>query len=114
MIWVKRIALGVLALLLLLVIAVAALLYTPAGIKVAAWGAQKALPALSIGESQGALLDGFEFKNVRYNDGNIDLAVNKLNLTLNDSCLLTPEICVSDLGVQGVKFSMPELPPASD
>ncbi|KJF94874.1 autotransporter assembly complex protein TamB [Photobacterium angustum] len=114
MIWVKRIALGVLALLLLLVIAVAALLYTPAGIKVAAWGAQKALPALSIGESQGALFDGFEFKNVRYNDGNIDLAVNKLNLTLNDSCLLTPEICVSDLGVQGVKFSMPELPPASD
>ncbi|WP_318442157.1 autotransporter assembly complex protein TamB [Photobacterium leiognathi] len=114
MIWVKRISLGVLALLLLLVIAVAALLYTPAGIKVAAWGAQKALPALSIGEAQGALLDGFEFKNVSYKDGSIDLAVNQLNLTLNDSCLLTPAICVSDLGVKGVKFSIPVLPPSSD
>lgn len=47
MIWVKRIALAILALLLLLVIAVAVILYTPAGLKVASWGAQKALSIIN-------------------------------------------------------------------
>ena len=114
MIWVKRIALAILALLLLLVIAVAVILYTPAGLKVASWGAQKALPALSIGDTTGSLLSGFQIDNVRYQDSSMDLAVKQLNLTLDDRCLLTPEICISDLGINGVTFSMPKLPPVTE
>ncbi|SMY37951.1 autotransporter assembly complex protein TamB [Photobacterium andalusiense] len=114
MIWVKRIALAILALLLFLVIAVAVILYTPAGLKVASWGAQKALPALSIGTTKGSLLSGFQVDDVRYQDSNMNLAVKQLHLTLDERCLLTPEICISDLGVKGVKFSMPKLPPATE
>ncbi|WP_328585792.1 hypothetical protein [Photobacterium aquimaris] len=114
MIWVKRIALAILALLLFLVIAVAVILYTPAGLKVASWGAQKALPALSIGTTKGSLLSGFQVDDVRYQDSSMNLAVSQLNLTLDERCLLTPEICISDLGVKGVKFSMPTLPPATE
>lgn len=90
MIWVKRSAIALLALLMVLVIAVAALLYTPAGIKVAVWGAQKVLPSLSIAGSQGSLLNGFSLEQVVYNDDSIDLAVAQLALDIEDSCLLTP------------------------
>ncbi|MCD9530197.1 translocation/assembly module TamB domain-containing protein [Photobacterium carnosum] len=114
MIWVKRISLTILAILLFLVITIAVILYTPAGLKFASWGAQKALPALSIGDTSGSLLRGFQVDNVRYQDSNMNLAVKQLNLTLDDSCLLTPEICISDVGVNGVKFSMPTLPPATE
>ena len=114
MIWVKRISLAILAILLFLVIAVAVILYTPAGLKIASWGAQKALPTLSIGDTKGSLFSGFQVDDVRYHDDNMSLAVNQLNLTLDDRCLLTPEICISDLGVKGVKFSMPKLPPSTE
>ncbi|MDV5172442.1 translocation/assembly module TamB domain-containing protein [Photobacterium rosenbergii] len=114
MIWVKRSAIALLALLMVLVIAVAALLYTPAGIKVAVWGAQKVLPALSIGGAQGSLLNGFSLQQVNYNDDSIELAVSQLVLDIEDSCLLTPAVCISNLAVSGVRFSMPQLPPASE
>ncbi|OLQ77445.1 hypothetical protein BIT28_23530 [Photobacterium proteolyticum] len=112
MIWIKRIALGVLALLLVLVIAIASLLYTPAGVKLAVWGAQKALPALSIAGSSGSLLKGFMLEQVAYQDTHLDLKAESLVLTLEDSCLLTPAVCVTDLSVSGVRFAMPELPPS--
>lgn len=114
MIWVKRSAIALLALLMVLVIAVAALLYTPAGIKVAVWGAQKALPSLSIGGSQGSLLNGFSLEQVAYNDDSIDLAVAQLALDIEDSCLLAPAVCISNLAVSGVRFSMPQLPPVQE
>jgi len=112
MIWVKRITLGLLALLLVLVIAVASLLYTPAGVKVAVWGAQKVLPALSIVNSSGSLLKGFTLGQVSYKDPYLDLAADNLTLVIDDSCLLTPAVCVTELGVSGVRFAMPELPPS--
>ncbi|MCW8330286.1 translocation/assembly module TamB [Photobacterium sp. SDRW27] len=112
MIWVKRITLGLLALLLVLVIAIAALLYTPVGVKVVVWGAQKALPALSVANSSGSLLKGFTLVQVRYNDDQVDLAADNLSLIVDDSCLLTPAICVTELGVSGVRLTLPELPPS--
>lgn len=114
MIWVKRSAIALLALLLVLVIAIAALLYTPAGIKVAVWGAQRVLPSLSIGASQGSLLNGFSLQQVGYNDDSINLSVAQLALDIEDSCLLTPAVCISNLAVSGVRFSMSELPPSSE
>lgn len=113
MMWVKRSAIALLALLMVVVIAIAALLYTPAGIKVAVWGAQKVLPSLSIGASQGSLLNGFSLQQVDYSDDSIDLSVAQLALDIEDSCLLTPAVCISELALSGVRFSMPELPPAT-
>lgn len=114
MIWVKRAAIAILALLLVLVMAIATLLYTPAGVKIALWGAQKALPALSVGGSSGSLLKGFTLEQVNYQDGSINLATDSLALDIDDSCLLEPAVCISNLALQGVDFAMPTLPASSD
>ncbi|MGR5141935.1 autotransporter assembly complex protein TamB [Photobacterium sp. DNB23_23_1] len=114
MIWVKRSAIALLALLMVAVIAIAALLYTPAGIKVAVWGAQKVLPSLSVGASNGSLLNGFSLQQVNYSDDSIDLSLAQLALDIEDSCLLAPAVCISELAVSGVRFSMPELPPSTE
>ncbi|MGF1725148.1 autotransporter assembly complex protein TamB [Photobacterium nomapromontoriensis] len=114
MIWVKRVTIAILALLLVLVIAIAALLYTPAGVKIAIWGAEKALPALSVGGSHGSLLKGFTLEQVNYQDEALRLAANSLTLDIDDSCLLNSAVCISNLTVQGVDFSMPTLPASSD
>ncbi|MGF1700706.1 translocation/assembly module TamB [Photobacterium makurazakiensis] len=113
MIWIKRITLVLLALFVILVIAIAALLYTPAGVKVALWGAQKALPALSVGKSSGSLLSGFSLAQVSYDDGSTALSVQSLNLVIDDKCLLEPAICISALTVDGVTLSLPTLPDSS-
>jgi translocation and assembly module TamB len=112
MIWLKRVSLGLLALILLLIIAIASLLYTSAGVKIAVWGAMKALPALSVESSNGALLKGFQLNNIQYKDDIVDLSADNVNLTLDDNCLLMPEICVTELGLTGLRFTMPELPPS--
>ncbi|MEJ2765842.1 translocation/assembly module TamB domain-containing protein [Photobacterium sp. MCCC 1A19761] len=111
MIWLKRIAWGVLALLLVIVITVAAFLYTPAGVKIAVWGAQKALPALSVGDTSGSLLRGFTLETVQYDDAPIALSADRLRLEIDDNCLLMPAVCITELGISGVQFAMPELPP---
>lgn len=112
MIWVKRISLGLLALFLLFSIAAATVFYTSAGVKLVVWGAQKALPALSVDSSSGALLKGFQLNQVKYRDELVDLAADNISLQLNDRCLLIREVCVSEFGLTGIRFSLPELPPA--
>ena len=112
MIWLKRMGLGLLALLLVLVIAVSVLLYTQAGVKVAVWGAQKAVPALSVEGSSGSLLRGFALEQVSYQDAGLDLAANRLSLVVDDTCLLAPAVCVTELGLSGLRFAISELPPS--
>ncbi|MDX1303494.1 translocation/assembly module TamB domain-containing protein [Photobacterium sp.] len=112
MIWVKRIPLGLLVLIVFLIITVATLLYTSAGVKLAVWGAQKALPALSVGSSSGALLKGFQLNLVKYRDELVDLAADNVNLKLDDRCFFISEVCISELGLSGIRFSLPELPPS--
>ena len=111
MIWLKRMGLGLLALLMVLVIAISVLLYTQAGVKLIVWGAQKALPALAVGSSSGSLLRGFVLERVSYQDSGLDVAADRLSLVIDDTCLLEPAICVSELGLSGLHFAMPELPP---
>ncbi|KLV02462.1 hypothetical protein ABT56_21465 [Photobacterium aquae] len=114
MIWVKRISLAVLALLLFLVIALAALLYTPAGVKIAIWGAEKALPALSIEQSDGSLLQGFSLSGIAYQDQGMDLSAKRLVLDIDDQCLLQPAVCLRQVEIAGLSFAMPTLPPSSE
>ncbi len=112
MIWVKRISLALLALILFLLITVATLLYTPAGVKLVVWGAQKVLPELSVTSSSGSLLNGFQLNQVKYSDQQMDLAADNISFKLDDRCLLLPEVCISELGLAGLRFSLPELPPS--
>ncbi len=110
--WSKWLSLCLLSLCVVLVVLVAILMFTSPGLKLAVWGAHKALPELSIGEAQGALLPSFSLHNVEYHnpDLNLDAKVERLSLALNLSCLSEPSLCVDNLSLRGLDVNLPELP----
>nr|WP_321459083.1 translocation/assembly module TamB domain-containing protein [uncultured Vibrio sp.] len=114
--WTKWLSLGLIGLLLLLIILVSTVLFTHPGLKLAIWGAEKALPQLQVEKVQGALFPRFALENVSFVDEslNIDAKVERLALAVNFRCFFDPRVCVDELSLQGVNFQMPELPPVSD
>ncbi|CAE6882126.1 Translocation and assembly module subunit TamB [Vibrio sp. B1FLJ16] len=114
--WTKWLLLGLAGLLLLLVILVSTVMFTHPGLKLAVWGAEKALPQLRVGTIQGALFPGFSMHDVSFVDEalNIDARVERLALAISFRCFFEPKVCVDELALQGVNFQMPELPPASE
>lgn len=112
--WSKWFSLGLLSLLLLVTIFIATVLFTHPGLKLALWGAEKALPQLKVESIQGSLFPRFELKGVSFVDEslNIDANVERLELAINFRCLTDPKVCVDELALEGVNFQMPELPPS--
>lgn len=114
--WTKWLTAGLVVLIMVLTLSIAALLFTGPGLNVIVWGAQQALPQLIIASSQGALLPRFTLSDVRFNDPglNIDARVDHLTLAMQASCLLDPVLCINEVAVDGLKLSLPQLPPASE
>ncbi|UTM56992.1 translocation/assembly module TamB [Photobacterium sp. CCB-ST2H9] len=112
--WLKRLSLGLLTLVMLLTLLLWALLYSHAGVRLALWGAQKFVPALSVRDSSGALLKGFTLNGVRYQDELMTLSSERLTLNINDDCLPIPELCIRELTLSGLDFVMSALPPMTD
>ncbi len=114
--WTKWLSIGLLSLLLLLTVFVGTLLFTHPGLKLALWGAEKALPQLKVEEVQGSLFPRFALRNVSFVDESlhVDAKVESVTLAINFRCFFDPKVCVDELALQGVNFQMPELPPASD
>lgn len=88
----------------------------PSRLKLAIWGAEKALPQLKVENIQGSLFPRFALQNVSFVDESlhIDAKVERLALAINFRCFFDPKVCVDELALQGVNFQMPELPPASE
>lgn len=109
--WTKWISIFLVGLLLSITLLTAGLLLTNTGLKVALWGAEKALPQLKVGEVQGALFPRFTLNQVAFSDESLKMEVNaqRLTLAVNGNCLLEPMLCVNELIVDGLDFSMPEL-----
>ncbi|HBH7884434.1 TPA: translocation/assembly module TamB [Vibrio parahaemolyticus] len=114
--WTKWLSLSLIGLLLLITILVATVLFTHPGLKLAIWGAEKALPQLKVENIQGSLFPRFALQNVSFVDESlhIDAKVERLALAINFRCFFDPKVCVDELALQGVNFQMPELPPASE
>ncbi len=114
--WTKWLSIGLLSLLLLLTVFVGTLLFTHPGLKLALWGAEKALPQLKVEEVQGSLFPRFALRNVSFVDESlhVDAKVESVTLAINFRCFFDPKVCVDELALKGVNFQMPELPPASD
>ncbi|EKN4582756.1 translocation/assembly module TamB [Vibrio parahaemolyticus] len=114
--WTKWLSLSLIGLLLLITIFVATVLFTHPGLKLAIWGAEKALPQLKVENIQGSLFPRFALQNVSFVDESlhIDAKVERLALAINFRCFFDPKVCVDELALQGVNFQMPELPPASE
>ena len=92
------------------------LLYTETGLRIATWGAEKALPELTIGEANGVLGNEFSLNRVEYHQTEpaLDLSVETLSLALEAKCLFQPAICIDSVQATGVAFSMPTVPESSE
>ncbi|SKA46526.1 translocation and assembly module TamB [Enterovibrio nigricans DSM 22720] len=112
--WVKRLTLAVVLLLVLLVISVGAILLTPVGVKLAVWGAQKALPELKIEKGSGALLNGFSLEGVAFDMQGVSVSAKSLYLDMNSKCLTGPAICVDALNADGLKVNVGDTGPSEE
>ncbi|MBM7037333.1 autotransporter assembly complex protein TamB [Vibrio ulleungensis] len=97
--WLLKSSLGLIILVILLVLLIGGLLFTNPGLKTIVWGAQKALPQLSVEDSEGALLREFTLTNVRFSDESlgVDTKFGQLQLGVNVECALRLSICVEKL-----------------
>lgn len=109
--WLIRIGITFATLIVMIVLSVSVILFTPAGVKLALWGAEKAVPEFRVGGSKGSLLSSFTLTDVNYQSKEqMALALNSVTLTIDAKCLLTPAVCVRNLELNGLNFSLPVLP----
>ncbi|WP_418641779.1 translocation/assembly module TamB domain-containing protein [Vibrio chaetopteri] len=110
----KWCSIGLITLILLILATLAFALFTNAGLNSVLWGVNKALPQFEVGETQGALFPRFTINDVSFKDESlfIDLNAQSLTLAVDLNCLSDPRVCVNELAIQGLDFSMPEVAPS--
>ncbi|MCG3742980.1 translocation/assembly module TamB [Vibrio cincinnatiensis] len=101
---------------IVLLLAVAGILFTNQGLNTVLWGVKKALPELSVHETEGALFPRFTLHGVAFNDEDLALNVKleKLTLALNVNCLLEPMVCINDVVISGLAVNLPQWPEVSE
>ncbi|MEF1290640.1 autotransporter assembly complex protein TamB, partial [Vibrio sp. M260118] len=112
--WSKRLLFTLLLILLSGFMALGALLLTNTGLNVVLWGAEKLVPQLKVGSTQGAIFPRFTLSHVSFKDDslNIDTQLRTVTLAVNATCFTEPSVCIDQLAIDGLTFSMPELPTA--
>ncbi len=110
--WLLKSTLGVILLVLLLVALIAGLLFTQSGLNVVLWGAQKALPQLTVQDSEGALLPEFTLRGVQLDapEWGVNLEAKKLTLGVELECALKLSLCVDTLSADGFALSLFDTP----
>ncbi|OAJ94651.1 autotransporter assembly complex protein TamB [Vibrio bivalvicida] len=113
--WSKWLSLTLLILLLSVLVALGGLLFTNPGLNLVLWGAEKFVPQLKVGSSQGAVFPRFTLSNVVFKDDSlhVDTQARSLTLAVNATCFTEPGVCIDELAIDGLSFSMPELPESS-
>lgn len=112
--WSKWLSLTLVALLVALLVAISVLLFTNTGLNLALWGAEKFVPQLKVESTKGAVFPRFTLYGVSFKDDsfNVDAKVGALTLAVTPSCFTEPRICIDEVAIDGLVFSMPELPPS--
>jgi translocation and assembly module TamB len=97
--WLLKSTFSVVLLVLFIVALLSGLLFTNPGLNAILWGAQKALPQLSVERGDGALLSEFTLTNVEFRDDSlgVDTRFGELQLGVNVECALRLTICVDML-----------------
>lgn len=112
----KWLFISVVSLLLLLAVTVYVLVYSPFGLSVVLWSAEKIEPGLSIDSSEGKLGDTFSLHGVSYlnKPANIDLKVKNVTLSLDASRLFQPAVILDNLVVNGLSIQLKSSPSTTD
>lgn len=110
----KWISIGFATLILLIVATLAFAMFTNAGLNSILWGVNKALPQLQVSEAKGSLFPRFTLNQVSFVDESlhIDLNAQSLTLAVDLNCLSDPRVCINELAITGLNFSMPEVAPS--
>ncbi|MBA5764544.1 translocation/assembly module TamB [Vibrio sp. 404] len=110
--WSKWLSLALLGLVLTLLLALTLLLFTKPGLGLVVWGAERFVPQLTIGDHQGAVFPRFTLQEVTFNDEqlHVDTSIQSLSLAIKPACLTEPSVCVDELVIEGMTFSLPKLP----
>tara|TARA_Y100001956_G_scaffold45192_1_gene43990 strand:+ start:4404 stop:8153 length:3750 start_codon:yes stop_codon:yes gene_type:complete len=114
--WSKWLSFSLLGLLLTLILGVSFLLFTHPGLGTILWAAEKFVPQLKVESYQGALFPRFTLNQVQFNDSDlgIESEVRSATLAINPLCFTEPGVCVDELAIDGLRFSMPESAPSSE
>ncbi|HEX5791625.1 MAG TPA: hypothetical protein VFY01_00005, partial [Rheinheimera sp.] len=91
---------------LLLMLLLAALLFTAPGLHLTLWLAETAVPGLHIARSDGSVLGGHRLYQIRYQQPGINLNVQQSELIFNNGCLFNLSACVEKLALQGLTLQL--------
>lgn len=114
--WSKWLSLSFGGILLALLLAIGFLLFTKPGLGVILWAGEKFVPQLNVASYSGALLPRFTLNQVEFVDPElgIDSKINAVTLGINSTCLTEASVCIDELAIDGLAFSLPELPPQTE
>lgn len=110
--WTKWLSASLVGMLVVLLLFVAGILFTHPGLNIVLWGAHKALPELSVSDSEGALFPRFTLHGVTFSDEalSLDVKLEQLTLAINANCLLEPMVCINEVIISGLAVDLPQLP----
>jgi translocation and assembly module TamB len=110
----KKISLGVLVFILLLLGTVAFLVGTTTGLHLVFKAADRWVPGLSIGQVVGGWKD-LTVKNLRYAQPGVAVDAGQFHLAVNTSCLWNSSLCVNDLSLANVNVAIDskKMPPSA-
>jgi Uncharacterized protein conserved in bacteria len=97
----KKISLGVLAFIVLLLGTVAFLVGTTSGLHLLFKAADRWVPGLSIGQVTGGWKD-LTIKNLRYDQPGVAVDAGQFHLAVNTHCLWNSSLCVNDIALSNV------------
>lgn len=110
----KKISLGVLIFIVLLIGAVAFLIGTTKGLHLLFNAANRWVPGLEIGQVTGGWRD-LTLKNVRYTQPGVAVNAGEFHLAVKTECLWNSSLCVDDIGLRDVNVAIDssKMPPSS-
>ncbi|MBS1204010.1 MAG: translocation and assembly module TamB [Proteobacteria bacterium] len=101
----KKISLGVLVLILLLLATVAFLVGTTSGLHLLFNAANRWVPGLEIGQVTGGWRD-LTLKNLRYTQPGVAVNAGEIHLALKLGCLSNSSVCVNDLSLKEISVAI--------
>ncbi|MEB4673634.1 autotransporter assembly complex protein TamB [Enterobacteriaceae bacterium G50] len=110
----KKISLGVLIFIVLLIGAVAFLIGTTKGLHLLFNAANRWVPGLEIGQVTGGWRN-LTLKNVRYTQPGVAVNAGEFHLAVKTECLWSSSLCVDDIGLRDVNVAIDssKMPPSS-
>lgn len=97
--WLKRVGIALAVMLLTLILLIAVLGFTPAGLQLSLWLGHKFVPNLVIEQQSGSLFSELQLSGISWHNNTTEVTIQQAELALNSSCLLQLKVCVSRLAL---------------